>query len=326
MTNTIQVRKAKREKLIAAVAFAGPSGSGKTLGALLAAYGLIDAKYPNLSEEEKWDKVALIDTEHERSLVYEGAEVQGTKIGQFLFVSLEAPYTLARYEAAVKAAKSAGAEIVVIDSTSHAWDAEGGLLDLQQQKGGNFQAWRDVNPVYSQFINLITGVTFKIHTFSTIRTKQEYHVDRTETGKLEIKKLGLKTVQRDSLEYELQLVFNIDMDHTAKPGKDNTLGLFDRQQVIGPDVGRKLYQWLEAGIDVRAKEEEDRQEFLRMIREMQESYGGSVSEKVKEIEGAMKKPIEDLPFNLVQLAYKRVNDLISELEQAESEIKAAQAQ
>lgn len=312
----ITIRKAKREKLIAAVAFAGPSGSGKTLGALLAAYGMMETKYPTLSEEERWDKIALVDTEHERSLVYEGAEVQGVKIGQFLFVSLDAPYTLSRYESAVKLAKAEGAEVVILDSTSHAWDAEGGLLDLQQDKGGNFQAWREVNPVYNRFIDLVTGITHKIHTFSTIRTKQEYHVDRTETGKLEIKKLGLKTVQRDSLEYELQLVFNIDMDHTAKPGKDNTLGLFDRPQLIGPDVGRKLFQWLEAGIDVKAKEEEDRQNFIKMIRETEAFYNGPVSEKIKEIETKVNKPIEELPMNLVQLAWSRINEVIPKEDQA----------
>jgi AAA domain len=322
---TITVRKAKREKLIAAVQIAGPSGAGKTLGGLLMAYGMMKELYPNASEAELWDKIALIDTEHERSLVYEGLNdhrTYGVKIGEFLFVPLDKPYTVQRYNMAVKAAKDAGAEVVVIDSISHAWEAEGGLLDLQQQKGGNFQAWREINPVYGQFVDLAIGVTHRIHTISTARAKQEYAMEQSETGKLSVKKLGLKQVQRDSLEYEFQIVFNVDMDHIASTSKDNS-GLFERPDKITPDHGRKLIQWLDKGIDVKGKEEEDRLEFIKIIREFEVHYNGPVSAKIQEIETKMKVKLEDLPFNLVQLAYTRVNDVISTIE---AEKKAVPAQ
>src|SRR5574342_868215 len=130
-------KKAKRQQLIAAVEIAGPSGAGKTLGALLIAYGMLKEKYPELTNEQIWDKIGLVDTEHERSLVYEGMEKQGVRIGEFLFVPLEAPYTVSRYDKAVKLLKDSGAEVVIADSISHAWESEGGLLDLQQTKGGN---------------------------------------------------------------------------------------------------------------------------------------------------------------------------------------------
>lgn len=304
--STPTVRKAKREKLVAAVLIAGPSGAGKTLGALLVAYGMMKEKYPNLSDEEIWDKIGLIDTEHERSLVYEGMEKQNVKIGQFLFIPLDAPYTVSRYDSAVKALKDAGAEVVVIDSTSHAWENDGGLLDLQQSKGGNFQAWRDINPIYNQFIAIATGEKYRVHTLSTARLKQEYAMEQSETGKLQVKKLGLKTVQRDSLEYEFQIVFNVDMDHVARTSKDNS-GLFEeRPGVLTPDHGKKLIQWLDKGIDVKGKEEEDRLEFIRMIREACE-LSEVASNKIAEIEKKMNNQIEYLPYNLVQLAWTRVD-------------------
>ncbi|MFL6556251.1 MAG: AAA family ATPase, partial [Bacillus sp. (in: firmicutes)] len=277
------------------------------------AYGMMKEKYPEASEEEIWDKIALIDTEHERSLVYEGVSVGDTKIGQFLFVMLDAPYSLSRYEAAVKAAKGAGAEVVVIDSISHAWEAEGGLLDVQQDKGGNFQAWREVNPIYAKFIDLVTGVTFKIHTLSTMRTKQEYHVGATETGKLTVQKLGLKTVQRDSLEYELQLVFNIDMDHIARPAKDNTLGMFDRHQVINAEYGHKLIKWLEKGEDVKGKIEQERKEFISMCEELSH-YSEPVGNKLKDLEKLAKKPVTEFDRVLAERAYGILQTLINELE------------
>jgi hypothetical protein len=307
----IQVRKAKREKLIAAVQLAGPSGAGKTLSALLMAYGMMKEVHPNLSDEELWDKIGLVDTEHERSLVYEGMEKSGVKIGQFLFVPLDKPYTISRYNEAVKAIKNAGAEVVILDSTSHAWEAEGGLLDLQQQKGGNFQAWREINPVYAQFVDLSIGVTHRIHTISTARSKQEYAMEQSETGKLSVKKLGLKQVQRDSLEYEFQVVFNIDMEHKATVSKDNS-GLFEgNNTMITPDHGRKLMQWLDKGIDVKGKEEEDRQEFIKMIEEACKLNEDALV-KVNEIEHKMQKSINELPYNLVQLAWSRVEQVINQ--------------
>src|SRR5574342_1173402 len=126
----MQVRKAKREKLVAAVEIAEPSGAGKTLGGLLIGYGMMKEKYPEAPEAELWDKIGLVDTEHERSLVYEGLEKNGVRIGEFQFLNLEAPYTVSRYDKAVKLMKDAGVEVVIIDLISHAWESDGGLLDL----------------------------------------------------------------------------------------------------------------------------------------------------------------------------------------------------
>ena len=142
-------------------------------------------------------------------------------------------------------------------------------------------------------------------------------MEQSETGKLSVKKLGLKTVQRDSLEYEFQIVFNVDMDHIARTSKDNS-GLFENlPQKLSPETGKKLIQWLDKGIDVKGKEEEDRLNFISMIRQAQAEFNGPVDAKVHEIENRMKKKIEDLPYNLVQLAWTRVNEAISALENQE---------
>jgi hypothetical protein len=317
-------KRAKRQKLIAAIEIAGPSGGGKTLGGLLVAYGMMKELYPD--HPDVWEKIGLIDTEHERSLVYEGMEHQGVKIGEFWHQPLQNDYSVSKYAQSVKMLKDAGCEVIIIDSISHAWEGANGLLDLQQAKGGSFGAWRDVNPVYDEFIKLVTGETYKIHTISTVRQKQDYQVDRTDTGKLEIKKLGLKHVQRDSLEYEFQVVFNVDMNHQASVTKDNS-GLFEgKQAALSPEHGKKLIQWLDKGIDVKGKEEEDRQQFLKMIQEAGEYYGKPVDEKVAEIETRMKKPLAELPYNLVQLAWTRVNELISKIDAQEDAKQEAHAQ
>lgn len=309
----MKVQKAKRQQLIAAVLIAGPSGAGKTLGALLMAYGMMKEKHPEATDEQLWEKIGLIDTEHERSLVYESMEKNGVRIGEFLFLSLEAPYTVSRYDQAVKLLKESGAEVIVIDSTSHAWEAEGGLLDLQQQKGGNFQAWREVNPTYDHFIKLVVGEKYRIHTISTSRQKQEYAMSTTETGKLKVEKLGLKNVQRDSMEYEFQIVFNVDMEHIARTSKDNS-GLFEEHpSKLGPEHGKKLIQWLEKGIDVKGEEEKQRLEFIEMTKETA-LYSPETEALLQDLEKRAKMSVNQFDLRLAERAYGLINAKFLELE------------
>ena len=63
--------KVTRAKSKARIALTGPSGAGKTLSALYLAYGLTG----------DWDKVALIDTEHQRGRFYDSRE--DFKTGRF---------------------------------------------------------------------------------------------------------------------------------------------------------------------------------------------------------------------------------------------------
>lgn len=57
-------------------------------------------------------------------------------------------------------------------------------------------------------------------------------------------KVGLKAVQRDGVDYEFTLVFDIDIKHNATASKDRT-GLFiDKPEFqIGAATGRKVLQW-----------------------------------------------------------------------------------
>lgn len=251
----IKASRAKRQMLTLAMQVVGPSGSGKTLGSLIFAYGMMKAKYPDMDEYDVWGKVGLVDTEHDRSLIYESMEYNGTKIGEFIHVPLSAPYSVDRYEAAVKALVDLGVEVVIIDSASHAWEGDGGVLDLQQKKGGNFQAWNDANKEgYNPLVSLLVGEKYRVHMISTVRAKQEYAMQRNEhTEKMEVAKLGLKPVQRDSLEYEMQLVFRLDMDNHFEMSKDNSSLFQGKREVMTTEHGRLVYEWLEKGVDIFAE-------------------------------------------------------------------------
>ena len=100
-----------------------------------------------------------------------------------------------------------------------------------------------------------------------------------EVGKQQIKKLGLKPVQRDTLEYEMQIVFRLDMDHMFETSKDNSSIFEGKRELLVPDHGKVLFQWLEKGVDIHAerreqaaKEEQERQQLAAEIVDLADAY------------------------------------------------------
>ena len=67
------------------------------------------------------------------------------------------------------------------------------------------------------------------------------------SGRKRIVKVGAAPIQRDGIEYEFTVVFDLSIDHMATVNKDRTR-LFDGQYFVPtPDVGKTLKQWLDAG-------------------------------------------------------------------------------
>ena len=106
-------KPAQRKRAKLRLGIAGPSGSGKTYSALTIASGLA----PFL-------KVAVIDSENGSAELY-------SHLGGYSVLTLEPPYTPEKYIAAIHLAEQAGFEVIIIDSLSHAWNGEGGILDQQ---------------------------------------------------------------------------------------------------------------------------------------------------------------------------------------------------
>lgn len=115
----------QRQKMKLRMALTGVSGGGKTLGALYLAYGLTD----------DWGKVALIDTERERGRAYASRSDLPTPTGEYLYAGLYAPYSPERYKEYVRqAAEAVGPDgVVIVDSLSHAWNNEGGVLEIKDR-------------------------------------------------------------------------------------------------------------------------------------------------------------------------------------------------
>ena len=133
---TISIHKGEHLHIVA------PSGSGKTFSALLLAYGMTG----------DWNKIALIDTESGRGELYTGVD----QIGQYNYLPLNPPFTPERYIAAIKECEDAGMAVIIIDSATHEWDGEGGLLEVHSKMAGNsFTNWYKITPRHNAFLQKI---------------------------------------------------------------------------------------------------------------------------------------------------------------------------
>lgn len=225
----MEIRRAERKKAKLRLGIAAPSGAGKTYSSLLLAFGL-------------GGKVGLIDTEHGSGDLY-------AHLGEYDIISIEAPYSVKKYTDAIHAFEEAGYTTIIIDSLSHAWAGDGGLLDKQGKmadRGTNsFAAWRTITPEHNNLVDSM--LRSPCHIIATMRAKQEYVLETNDKGKQQPKKVGMAPVQREGMEYEFTVMLDVDMNHVASASKDRT-SLFDGQFFkIDKATGETLLQWLETG-------------------------------------------------------------------------------
>lgn len=209
-------------------------------------FGLVRAAHPGLSEAEVWERICVVDTENASGSLYVGTQAAGIRVGEYLTICLEPPFSAARYLEAIDLAEANGVEFLIIDSLSHAWSGEGGLLDVQagiaKRTGNSYTAWRDVTPQHNRLVDRI--LQCGMHIAATLRTKVEYVIEENGSGKKIPRKIGMAPVFREGFEYEMSVFFELAPDHTASATKDRT-GLFDgRFFMVTPDTGREIYQWL----------------------------------------------------------------------------------
>lgn len=294
-----RIVKAKRQKIKVPILVMGASGSGKTLGSLLIAKGMMEGMYPDATSEEQWDKVGVIDTEHQRTNLYVDTEHDGVRIGEFPKVDLEAPFDSAHYLDAFASLKQYGCQVVVIDGISNAWSGEGGVLQqVNDSNSRGIGGWKDVAPEQRNFLKLLTDKD--VHVIATARSKQGVEVTTDDNGKAQVEKVGLKIEQKDSLEYEFAIAFQVYENHVAQPTKDNS-SIFTHPEPLSREVGHKIYDWAEKGVDVRTQEKERSKKALGTIDDLVE--GSNVAKLQLDRITTGKLPLENWPFDSLKKLY-----------------------
>ena len=231
----MQLRQSERRKAKIKMALQGSAGSGKTYSSLLLAHGLTNGDF---------SKVAIIDTENGSADLY-------AHLGNYNVLTLTPPFTPDNYIKAIDVCEKAGIEVIILDSISHCWDY---LLDYHSSLAGNsFTNWAKIKPLEKSFMDKI--LQCDAHIIATMRTKQDYVLNQKD-GKFIPEKVGLKAVQRDGIDFEFTLVFDIDIKHFAVSSKDRT-GLFmgKPEFTINPSTGRKILEWCNSGTNLQSARE-----------------------------------------------------------------------
>lgn len=252
--------KAKKEKIYLKVLLAGASGSGKSYSALKLATGIAN---------KVGGRIAAIDTEAGRIRYY---------ANEFDFddLQLEEPYTPEKYIDAINQAVDGGYSVLIIDSITHEWNY---IIDqVDKIPGSNsYTKWAKLTPRHNKFTEKI--IQSPINIIATVRGKDAYVLEQDKNGKQIPKKVGLGYTQRDGLEYEYTVTFNIDQtNHVSTAQKDNTHLFENRYEMLTEKDGEALYDWANSGEEPAFNATRAQQEII----ELATALGGSKNEKVKE--------------------------------------------
>ncbi|MEO9623816.1 MULTISPECIES: AAA family ATPase [Alphaproteobacteria] len=263
---SIEISKAQRQKAKLRVGIFGPSGSGKSMSALKMAYGLTG----------DWDKVCVIDTENNSAHLY-------SHLGSYSVIGLNAPYTPEAYIEAIRAAENAGFDAIIVDSITHEWAGEGGILELAdtlaKDSKSSFTVWSKLTPRHNKFIEAILKVD--AHVICCGRSKQDYAINQTEKhGKIVNvpEKIGLKAVTREGFDYEMTVAFDLMISHYAVSTKDRTSMFQDKPEfIISEATGHILKKWNDSGADVPVDVQAEKMKIMHNLKRL--GFGAALLDK-----------------------------------------------
>ena len=227
--------QANRKKSKLRMTLDGPAGSGKTYTALRFAHALSNG-----------GRIAFIDTERGSASKYAGEAPDG-KPWNFDVMELTT-FSPEVYTQAINEAGRAGYTVLVIDSLSHAWEGVGGALEIKDRGGSNqYTAWRTVTPIHNRMVDAI--LQSPLHVITCMRSRMEYVQDVDEKGKvIGIRKVGMSPIQRPGMEYEFDVVCDLDWSHILTVSKSRCSAIADlKMEKPGADFMQPVMAWLEGG-------------------------------------------------------------------------------
>lgn len=239
--NTFQ--KAVKERAKLRIAIDGPAGAGKTYTALVLA---------TMIAKNEGGRIAFLDTERGSASLY---------ADKFDFDVIELnDYNPSNYTDVIHMAEKSGDyKVIVLDSLSHAWEGEGGALDMvdraskQMQSANRFVGWKDVTPLQREMVDAM--LMSPLHVIATMRSKMEYVLEKDEkTGKSTVRKVGLAPIQRQGMEFEFTLFADMDTSHNFIVSKTRIESL-DGWVKLKPDSDdfQVIMDWLKTGAEPAKK-------------------------------------------------------------------------
>jgi len=244
------IKKAIREQTGLIIGLAGGTGSGKTFSAMRLASGIAGDR-----------PFVVLDTEAGRSRHY--ADQFNFDIGD-----LSPPFSPDSYSEAIKAADIAGYPVIVVDSMSHEWSGEGGVLEMhdaevdrmagtdwKKREAVNIAGWIKPKMQHKKMVQRLLQV--RAHLILCFRAEEKIEMVREE-GKMKIVPKvsmtginGWMPVCEKNLPFELTASFLLTAD---APGMPKPIKLQEQHKVMFPldkpvdeDSGRKVAAWASGG-------------------------------------------------------------------------------
>lgn len=318
-TRDIKTQEPNPNQRHGAVILGGRAGSGKTTSAIVFACGMMSIKHPellaNTEKYEKYfykdytalsDKVGIIDTENraDRSAdkIYADSKGRVYKVGKFQLISLKPPFHRDRILSAMDKLIKSGCEVIIIDSLTDWWNEAS--AEMSKKPMG---AWQAFNLEHRDFIQQIFN-NDKVSIILCVQAKDNTTMLKDpQTGKVEVKNLGLKLDIREKLTFEAQEIMMINDKHKARKFLKSDFDLFLDGQQLSPHHGAIYYAYQSGMMNEHAK-------YIYKIACLRDIYPGVadfITEWKTEKEIDESQPVRKLDTLLVaELYYKLVHHFI----------------
>ena len=247
-------RPAIREEVGLLIGLIGPSGGGKTYTAMRLAKGICGDK-----------PFVIIDTEAGRAKHY-------ADLFKFDHGDLKPPFRPEAYAEAIKSADEAGYKAIIVDSCSHEWSGEGGILEWQEEelsimvkrameKRENAKEW-DLRETFkmSSWIKPKTSHKHMIQKLLQVRAniiicfraEEKIKMEKNpDTGKMMIVPQGFQPVCSKEMPYELTISFLLTPDKPGIPQpiklQEQHRKLFPLDKQINEESGKLISEWAAGG-------------------------------------------------------------------------------
>ncbi len=257
---SFEFRPAVRSDVSLLLSLAGGTGSGKTFSSLRIAKGLAEGK-----------RFAVLDSENGRASYY---------ADKFAFdvVDLRAPFRPDTYGGAIKAADDAKYPVIVVDSFSHSYAGEGGILDwsdeeLDKMAGSDWKkreackmaSWIKPKQSMKKLVQQLLQV--RAHIIFCLRAEPKIEMVRGENGKMEIRAKqsltgldGWIPICDKNFPFEMTASFLLmaDAPGVPKPIKlmEQHRSIFPAGQPITEECGVKLLAWAKGGTAPRVLDDD----------------------------------------------------------------------
>jgi hypothetical protein len=248
---TFQFKRALREQVGLIIGLASGTGGGKTFSACRLASGICGDK-----------PFVILDTEAGRSKHY---------ADQFRFDhgDLHPPFTPEAYAEAILAADAAKYPCIVVDSMSHEWSGEGGVLEMHEDElermGGadwkkreacKMAAWIKPKMQHKKMVQRLLQV--RAHLILCFRAEEKVDMIRDNEGKMKIVPKVTKTgidgwvpICEKALPFELTTSFLLTADAPGIPKpiklQEQHRPMFPPDKPINEESGKKVAAWAAGG-------------------------------------------------------------------------------